>query len=819
MAEGNEQNRSVHTGGGAYIEGNVNTGGGHYVNVYAHSQIEEINDYLSRAVPRLEAQRQQVVMRPPAPVQPYKFLDAFDIADHTIFFGRAAASAALFDKVMANRLTVLHARSGAGKSSLLQAGLGPKLVQAGRLPVYARAYGDPVMAIKRAVLAAAGGKAPELLWGLGLHEFLGWACKHLTTMDEMVVILDQFEAFFIDWPTGEHRRPLIDALADCVENGLLPVRFVIALRKDYYSDLSVFKVRLPQIFHHEMLLESMTPAEAEQAITGPVAKLGQPVSYELELLEILLSDLTHFEVELPHLQIICTQLYEALDADETKISLEAYEALDRAAGVLGGYLRRVLAQFGEEERKIAQAVLVALVSSEGTKRVLHYEALAEQVKVERATLDSVLARLVDGRLVQRDEVEGALVYEIAHEYLVPEIRNWFDQETLAAKRANELLAREVANWRVHGTLIPEERLTLLHHHRAILSVHSENAVQCLIHSVVRAGHHLEDWVELVGEAAESRLLDLLKRQDETIKGKAIEGLGILWKFDELKRLSHTDARVRQGTAEALGKLGDARAVEPLIAQLTDDDSGVRQGAAAALGELGDARAVEPLIAQLKDDDSGVRHGAVVALGMLGDARVVEPLIARLKDDDSGVRRGAAVALGKLADARAVEPLIARLKDDDYRVRRAAAVALGKLADARAVEPLIAQLKDDDSGVRHGAAAALGNLGEPAVEPLIARLTDDNAGVRHGATVALGKLGDSRAVEPLIARLTDDNAGVRHGATVALGKLGDSRAVEPLIARLTDDDYWVRHGAAAALLRIATPEALAAVKENESKHQE
>jgi hypothetical protein len=71
MAEGNEQSLSVHISGGVYIEGNVNTGGGDYVagdkNVYCRSQVEELNDYLSRAVPRLEAQRQQVVMRPRLP--------------------------------------------------------------------------------------------------------------------------------------------------------------------------------------------------------------------------------------------------------------------------------------------------------------------------------------------------------------------------------------------------------------------------------------------------------------------------------------------------------------------------------------------------------------------------------------------------------------------------------------------------------------------------------------------------------------------------------------------------------------------------------
>ena len=54
-------------------------------------------------------------------------------------------------------------------------------------------------------------------------------------------------------------------------------------------------------------------------------------------------------------------------------------------------------------------------------------------------------------------------------------------------------------------------------------------------------------------------------------------------------------------------------------------------------------AVEPLIARLGDTDSDVRRGAAEALARLGEARAVEPLIARLGDTDSDVRRGAADA--------------------------------------------------------------------------------------------------------------------------------------------------------------------------------
>ena len=101
--------------------------------------------------------------------------------------------------------------------------------------------------------------------------------------------------------------------------------------------------------------------------------------------------------------------------------------------------------------------------------------------------------------------------------------------------------------------------------------------------------------------------------------------------------------VRKNAVEALGKIGDNRAVEPLIAALNDSDSDVREYAADALGEIGDKRAVEPLIVALRDSNDNVRNNSVWALGKIGDKRAVEPLIASLKDSDS-VRSEAAIAL-------------------------------------------------------------------------------------------------------------------------------------------------------------------------------
>jgi HEAT repeat protein len=77
-------------------------------------------------------------------------------------------------------------------------------------------------------------------------------------------------------------------------------------------------------------------------------------------------------------------------------------------------------------------------------------------------------------------------------------------------------------------------------------------------------------------------------------------------------------------------------LEILIEKLSDDNEGTRWNAAEALGRLGDPRAVEPLIDTLWDDDARVRLKAAFALGMLGDPQALGPLqkLYRIEREDA-----------------------------------------------------------------------------------------------------------------------------------------------------------------------------------------
>ncbi len=258
-----------------------------------------------------------------------------------------------------------------------------------------------------------------------------------------------------------------------------------------------------------------------------------------------------------------------------------------------------------------------------------------------------------------------------------------------------------------------------------------------------------------------------------------------------------------GALKALGLIGAKRAVPEMIPFL--EVKANRETAVTALGQIGDARAVEPILATMTETEKRYRNAAILALRRIGPV-AFPALVRELQSSEVLKRRAAAAGLVGSASPKVTEPLIASLQDPDREVRASAALALGWRGNVVAVAPLVAALSDDDWRVVDAAVEALGALGTQAMDPLLSALSEPSVDqtVRYQIARALAAMGRP-AVPKLIAALSVPQPEIQTWAVVALGDIGDQRAADALrrLERTASPDLrWVIGEQLRRLTRVA-----------------
>lgn len=309
------------------------------------------------------------------------------------------------------------------------------------------------------------------------------------------------------------------------------------------------------------------------------------------------------------------------------------------------------------------------------------------------------------------------------------------------------------------------------------------------------------WVVSVSVSAQSKRADVVSASAVYARIIQLEDERNLNGDELIGLLKHRSAAVRERAALAIGRIGDKRGTDALIALLEHDDvDSARAMAAFALGEVEDAQAISTLMAVVEREKESmtVRARAAEALGKIASVqantgalgknaveRINQSLIAQLPDPNAALSRDQKLlssltiaALMRLRNPASVEPLTRQLKSKDAAIRAQAANALARIRQpiASAVPALIEALQDQaTSSVAKLKAALDGNH------------TDANANVRANAARALGVSKDARAVEPLLKALQDKSEHVQINSVRALTAIGDRRVVEPLIelAKLSD----------------------------------
>ncbi len=282
----------------------------------------------------------------------------------------------------------------------------------------------------------------------------------------------------------------------------------------------------------------------------------------------------------------------------------------------------------------------------------------------------------------------------------------------------------------------------------------------------------------------------------------------------------TDIVAEPATAEALATIGTPEAVQALIdllprgkgepgkpARPTDR---VRAAAARALDRIGDAKALPALRAQLADPSSTVRVAVLGALTTMKDKQAVPQIVPMLKDKEPRVRQMALRALRQIGDPSAADAVRAVLKDDkDVHVRAGAVTTLADLLGPKSIKDLEGLRDDLAPEVRLEAAADLAAFGKPAAPSLALFLKDGSADVRMRAIQGLGQIGGPEHIAAIAAAGGETGrAGVqvRLAIAEALGNIKHKDGLPALLKLAADPEPSVRQGAAQALGQVGGPEA-------------
>jgi basic membrane lipoprotein Med (substrate-binding protein (PBP1-ABC) superfamily)/DNA-binding SARP family transcriptional activator len=417
--------------------------------------------------PPLQQLRDRVLLHDPsllptptrAPVRgaarnPYKGLQPFGEEDAEDFFGRDALVERLLTSLAdGQRMIGLVGPSGSGKSSIVAAGLIPRLRRGGvpgsdRWIIVPVPLGPDPLADLQAVLARIGpGRSAAGKRLNGGHLVL----PPVEEGTRVVLVVDQFEQLFTA-AEESRRNQFLKVLAAALEDGDGPI-VILTLRADYYDrplqHPEFSEAFVPGVVH----VLPMSAREIEAAVVEPAERVG--VTIESKLLAELVAETVARPGSLPLLQYALTELFE--QRTEPMLTLAGYAALGGLRGVLSRRAEATFLGLGPDEQRIAIQVFLRLVrlgrGTADSRRRLMVSELTD-LGIDAVALSSVLTAFGRHRLLtfDHDELSGQATVELAHEALLTEwerLAGWIDRHRAALRRRDALLAA-VDEWELSG---------------------------------------------------------------------------------------------------------------------------------------------------------------------------------------------------------------------------------------------------------------------------------------------------------------------------------------------------------------------------------
>ena len=435
------------------------------------------------------SQRPSTWIEPPEPEQaprnPYKGLRPFTADDVGDFFGRerlvnelvkdvATLLAATSSDTESGRCLTVIGPSGSGKSSVVMAGLLPRLQHSAVPGSETWMYLEPMVPGKHpldALTLILKPHFPDSSFKTLREDLEDDATRGLHLLatqlvsqkgSRVVLLVDQFEEVFTQTETEDERQRFIDLLLTATTTPSGPLLVLLTLRADFYDRPMQYPPlsRLVQVHQRQVL--PMDVEDLLATVEQPAALPDVQLSFEGNLVGDLLFEMQGQVGALPLLQFTLDQLFERRDG--RRLTLSAYHEIGGVNGALSQHAEQTYTALpSEEHRRLAQALFLRLMepgaSEQDTTR--RRAALSEfvfgdptQTRLMRETIDAFVA----ARLLTASEIAGTTTLEVSHEAVLREwkrVAEWL-HEARDDIRFQQTLSEDVTEWEQHKR--PRDRL-------------------------------------------------------------------------------------------------------------------------------------------------------------------------------------------------------------------------------------------------------------------------------------------------------------------------------------------------------------------------
>lgn len=419
----------------------------------------------------------------------------FEQKDASLFFGRNKETEELYNLVNVEKIVSVFARSGIGKTSLIQAGLLPKLEATAFYPIFIR-FNDltqsPLAQFRQQYSKAISAQLSEevTIWEAVKQHSIYKAGKPA----QPLLILDQFEELFTLYGP-QNRKSFIDEFAD-LANGRIPdsvqqhirhailndddipdselaemerpplVSIIIAIRSDFLHLLDEVSKQIPNILRTRVQLAPLKQEQAKEAILRPAAL--QNAEYECPAFEFetqaIQDILTHLqnnrqEIESFQLQILCRYIEEKRIKEQTQTPVHTafYGGQQGIQSVLNNFYNNKIAALPDTQQPLARKMIEeGLITESERRRSAEENDLIKQYSLNIDTLN----RLVESRLLRKEPRLDSYYYEISHDTLVQPILISYKSRKAteeAAQQAAELAKLKAEQEKQAAALAEEKR--------------------------------------------------------------------------------------------------------------------------------------------------------------------------------------------------------------------------------------------------------------------------------------------------------------------------------------------------------------------------